>query len=97
MVLIRVLLALTVMTGAVLAQSQTGDGLRIYLVDTEGGAATLFVGPSGESMLIDTGNGGENADRDVGRIMAAIEDAGLQQLDHVITTHWHSDHYGGLA
>lgn len=93
----RVLLTLTVMSGAVLAQSQTGDGLRIYLVDMEGGAATLFVGPSGESMLIDTGNGGENADRDVGRIMAAIEDAGLQQIDHMVTTHWHGDHYGGLA
>ncbi len=94
---IRVLLTLAVVIASVPAQSQTGDALSIYLVDVEGGNATLFVSPSGESMLIDTGNGGVNADRDVGRIMAAAEDAGLQQIDHLITTHWHGDHYGGLS
>jgi beta-lactamase superfamily II metal-dependent hydrolase len=78
------------------AQAQTADALRIYLVDVEGGNATLFVSPEGESLLIDTGNGGANADRDVGRIMAAVEDAGLRQIDHLITTHYHGDHYGGM-
>ena len=94
---IRVLLTLAVVVASVPVQSQTGDALSIYLVDVEGGNATLFVSPSGESMLIDTGNGGVNADRDVARIMAAAEDAGLQQIDHLITTHWHGDHYGGLS
>ena len=79
------------------AQSPTDDALRIYLVDVEGGNATLFVSPSDEALLIDTGNGGLNADRDVGRIMAAIEDAGLRQIDHLITTHWHGDHFGGMT
>ena len=79
------------------AQSQTEDVLRIYLVDVEGGNATLFISPAGESLLIDTGNGGANAARDVGRIMAAVEDAGLQQIDHLITTHWHGDHFGGMT
>jgi len=78
------------------AHAQTTDALRIYLVDVEGGNATLFVSPEGGSLLIDTGNGGANADRDVGRIMAAVEDAGLRQIDHLITTHWHGDHYGGM-
>lgn len=79
------------------ATMQTTDTLQIYLVDVEGGNATLFVSPSGESLLSDTGNGGNNADRDVGRIMAAVEDAGLTQIDHLLTTHWHGDHYGGLS
>ncbi len=80
------------------AQSATGDDtLRIYLVDVEGGGATLFVGPTGESLLIDTGNGGAAAERDVGRILAAAEAAGLERIDHLLTTHWHRDHYGGLA
>ena len=35
--------------------------------------------------------------RDAGRIMEAIKDAGLQQIDHLITTHWHGDHFGGMA
>jgi competence protein ComEC len=68
--------------------------LQIYVTDVEGGNATLFVTPSGESVLIDTGNPGA---RDADRIAAAAKDAGLKQLDHVITTHWHGDHFGGMA
>ena len=30
--------------------------LEIYHIDVEGGAATLIVGPAGESLLVDTGN-----------------------------------------
>src|SRR5438105_6365642 len=70
--------------------------LDIYIVDVEGGNATLFVSPSGESLLIDTGNVGAGAARDAGRIIAAMKDAGVQQIDHLITTHWHGDHFGGM-
>jgi beta-lactamase superfamily II metal-dependent hydrolase len=79
------------------APAQTGGSLEIYVVDVEGGNATLFVAPSGESVLIDTGNGGAGAVRDADRIMAAAKDAGLTRLDHLITTHWHGDHFGGMA
>jgi beta-lactamase superfamily II metal-dependent hydrolase len=72
-------------------------GLDIYVVDVEGGNATLFVAPSGASVLIDTGNGGAAAVRDADRIMAAVKAAGLTQIDHLITTHWHGDHFGGMA
>src|SRR5437879_838775 len=80
-----------------IAQTRTSRTLDIYVVDVEGGNATLFIPPSGESVLIDTGNGGAAAPRDAGRIMAAMKDAGLQQIDHLITTHWHGDHFGGMA
>jgi len=79
-----------------LAQTQTKT-LEIYIIDVEGGNATLFVSPSRESLLIDTGNAGAAAARDAGRIMEAIQDSGLRQIDHLITTHWHGDHFGGLA
>jgi competence protein ComEC len=79
------------------AQTRTAKTLDIYLVDVEGGNATLFATPSGESLLIDTGNGGGAAVRDADRIMAAVKDAGLQRIDHLITTHWHGDHFGGMA
>jgi beta-lactamase superfamily II metal-dependent hydrolase len=81
---------------AVALSAQSRTTLDIYLVDVEGGNATLFVAPSGESLLIDTGNGGAAATRDGDRIMAAIKDAGLNQLDHLITTHYHGDHYGAM-
>src|SRR6185503_9223989 len=80
------------------AQSRSAKTtLDIYIVDVEGGNATLFVSAQGESLLIDTGNAGAAAPRDADRIMAAANDAKLQQIDHLITTHWHGDHFGGLA
>ena len=67
--------------------------LDIYLIDTEGGAATLIVTPHGESLLVDSGNAG---DRDPARIVRVVTDvAKLTKIDHHIITHWHGDHFGG--
>ena len=79
------------------AQARSGKTLDIYVVDVEGGNATLFVSPSGESLLMDTGNGGAAAGRDADRIMAAVKDAGVTAINHLITTHWHGDHFGAMA
>ena len=72
--------------------------LSIYYVDTEGGKAVLFVSSTGETLLYDTGTGGDG-DRDLDRIMAVIKAANLpiQQLDHVIVSHYHGDHAGNAA
>lgn len=67
--------------------------LNIYYIDTEGGQSTLFVSPAGESLLVDTGNAGE---RDLGRIVDALKTAGVKQIDHLWTTHYHGDHVGSL-
>src|SRR6185436_17302424 len=93
------LIVLTVAVFAVpsLAQTRISKTLDIYIIDVEGGNATLFVSPSRESLLIDTGNAGAAAARDAGRIMDAIRDSGVREIDHLITTHWHGDHFGGLA
>jgi competence protein ComEC len=89
------------LTAAVaIAAAQTlkpANTLDIYVVDVEGGNATLFIAPSGESVLIDTGNVGPAAIRDAGRIAAAAKDAGITRIDTLITTHWHGDHFGGMA
>ena len=69
--------------------------LDIYWIDVEGGAATLIVTPAGETLLIDTGNIGR---RDPERIVKTLaEVAGMKQLDHVLITHYHGDHFGGAA
>jgi beta-lactamase superfamily II metal-dependent hydrolase len=86
-----------VASAALLSAQRAAKTLDIYVVDVEGGNATLFVSPSGESLLIDAGNGGMGAARDAGRIVEAARDAGITQIDHMIVTHWHGDHYGGLA
>ena len=54
-----------------LSVAQTRPSLNIYVIDVEGGNAVLFVPPSHESLLIDTGNAGAAAARDAGRIEAA--------------------------
>lgn len=76
------------------AGSQSGSGeLRVYFVDVEGGQSTLFVMPTGESLLVDTGNPGG---RDVERILAACKAAGVTKIDTLVITHYHTDHVGGL-
>ena len=75
------------------SESVATTGLRFTFVDVEGGAATLIVTPAGESILIDSGNPG---DRDAGRIAAAAKAAGVTEITHYITTHYHSDHFGGI-
>jgi beta-lactamase superfamily II metal-dependent hydrolase len=83
--------------GFAAAQTQAArKTLDIYVVDVEGGNAVLFVTPSGESVLIDTGNPAPAAVRDADRIVAAAKDAGVTQIDHLILTHWHGDHFGAL-
>ncbi len=77
------------------AKPKPGDALQIYFVDVEGGQATLFVSPSGQSMLVDTGWPGFER-RDAKRIAAAAKAAGLKKVDYVVITHYHTDHVGGV-
>jgi beta-lactamase superfamily II metal-dependent hydrolase len=69
--------------------------LRIYFIDVEGGASTLIVTPARESILVDAGWPGNN-NRDANRIQQAMHEAGVTQIDHMIATHYHVDHYGGI-
>ncbi len=91
------LLAFALVAVSVAVNTQPARALEIYVVDVEGGNAVLFVSPGRESLLIDSGNGGAAAPRDADRIMAAVKDAGLTRIDHLITSHYHGDHIGGLA
>jgi len=69
--------------------------LTAYLIDVEGGQSTLFITPSGQSVLIDTGFPGFNG-RDADRIAAVAKDAGVKQIDYLLITHYHADHVGGV-
>ena len=78
-----------------LMYAQSGN-LNIYFVDVEGGAATLTVTPSGQSMLVDTGNPSPT-NRDAKRIFEATQLAGIKKIDVLIVTHYHGDHSGGVV
>jgi competence protein ComEC len=78
----------------VAAQRGTAKPLEIWVVDVEGGKAALYVTPTGQTAIIDTGFPGA---RDLDRIMAAIADAGVKQIDYLVSTHYHVDHIGNLV
>jgi competence protein ComEC len=73
--------------------AQKSPELKIYFVDVEGGQSTLFVSPSGESLLIDTGFPGA---RDADRIAAVAKQASLTEINYLLITHYHGDHVGGV-
>src|SRR5262245_7344480 len=87
------IVAATILTPAAPAVSDT---LNVYFIDVEGGQATLFVAPSGESMLVDAGYPGVDG-RDADRIAATTKAAGVSQIDYMLVTHYHNDHVGGVA
>jgi competence protein ComEC len=89
---VAMLLLMLALPVAVLLAQSAGKTLDIYYVDTEGGQSTLFVSPSGQTVLVDTGN---NGTRDPNRIMEAVKAAGVKQIDYLVITHYHGDHIGG--
>src|SRR5437879_13797345 len=91
---LAILSAVLLCTASATAQQRTT--LDIYVTDVEGGNATLFVTPAGETVLIDTGNL-NGAVRDVGRIIDAVRDAGFAQIEHQILTQYHADHFAGTG
>ena len=70
----------------------TTKTLDIYYIDTEGGQASLFVAPQGQTVLVDTGFPGT---RDAQRIVEAAHAAGVVRIDFLLITHYHRDHIGG--
>jgi beta-lactamase superfamily II metal-dependent hydrolase len=92
--LVAVALLLCVAGVFVSAQRGPAKPLEIWVVDVEGGKAALYVTPTGQTAIIDTGFPGA---RDLDRLLAAIADAGVKQIDYLVSTHYHVDHIGNLV
>ncbi len=74
-----------------LASRGGAQTLRIYHIDVDQASATLFVAPSGKTLLVDSGKNGHG-----GRLRAAMQQAGVSQIDFFLNTHYHEDHLGGI-
>jgi competence protein ComEC len=80
--------------GAPPAPAAAPESLSVYFVDSEGGQSTVFHLPNGQLLLVDSGNPGA---RDGERLLELIRDElGATKLDYVLTTHFDSDHWGGV-
>ncbi|MFP4346401.1 MAG: lamin tail domain-containing protein [Anaerolineales bacterium] len=80
----------------------TAGNLEIHHINIGQGDATLVVGPTGRSLLIDAGESYWNSSVDAEKMGPYIENVlGCKELDYVLITHFHLDHigyvgYGGL-
>jgi beta-lactamase superfamily II metal-dependent hydrolase len=87
---------LTLFALAQAAHAKDEGHLLIYAIDVEGGQSTLLVDTATHaSLLVDTGWPTPDG-RDASRIQAAMRDAGITRIDHLLITHFHVDHVGGV-
>ena len=69
----------------------TGE-LTIHYLDVGQADSTLIELPNGETILVDAGTAGAGSD-----IVAYLDNLNISTLDHVIATHPHADHIGGMV
>jgi beta-lactamase superfamily II metal-dependent hydrolase len=88
-------LALFATLGVAITQAEeAAKTLDIYCIDISAsvGNATLIVSPSGETLLLDAG-----PPRSEPRTLDVIKQAGVQQIDYLVNTHFCADHFGATA
>jgi competence protein ComEC len=65
--------------------------LEIHHIDVGQADATLLIEPSGETMLIDTGDWRQGGSE----VIDYLEAHDVDRIDHLVATHAHADHIGG--
>jgi len=80
-------------TGSQPAGESSNGTLSVHFIDVGQGASVLVEGPTGETMLVDSGDW--TADGEA--VLAYLEARGVDRLDYLVTTHADADHIGGHA
>ena len=73
------------------ASGFAGTTLSIHFLDVGLGDSTLVMLPSGENILIDTGGPAAAPE-----LVNDLKKIGIKKIDHLIHTHPHDDHIGGI-
>jgi competence protein ComEC len=85
--LICVLLPVTLFMCA----ARSPDTLTLHMLDVGQGDSFLIVTPSGYTMLVDAGDPTQG-----GRVASYLKRQGVNRINHVVATHPHADHIGGM-
>jgi len=75
------------------ARPDVGPVAKIYFIDIGQGASTLIVSPTGKTLLVDGGPGGQGS----GKIVPLLNTLGISAIDFTVLTHYHIDHDAGLT
>jgi len=71
----------------------TNGTVAVHFVNVGQGAATLLVGPTGETMLVDTGDFTDDGEY----VLSYLRRHDVERLDYLVSTHADADHIGGNA
>ena len=71
----------------------TDGTLSVQFLNVGQGNSVLVVGPTGETMLVDTGHWEDDGEY----VIAHLERLGIDRVDYLVTSHADADHIGGHA
>ncbi len=80
-------------TGGAAGPAAADGPLRIFWVDTEGGAATVLAMPTGEVLVVDAGFSSAHAQRIADLLKSELN---TTRIDVMVVSHYHIDHVGGV-
>jgi competence protein ComEC len=70
------------------------DGtLEVHYINVGQSVSTLVVGPTGETMLVDTGHYNDDGEY----VLEYLRRHGIERIDHLVVSHNDADHIGGNA
>ncbi|WP_129117051.1 ComEC/Rec2 family competence protein [Halegenticoccus tardaugens] len=75
------------------SDGETDGTLEVHTINVGQGDAALVVGPTGETMLIDSGDWRNDGEE----VIAYLEKHDVDRIDYLVTTHPDADHIGGHA
>jgi competence protein ComEC len=73
--------------------TSAGGNLSIHFIHVGQGTSILVVGPSGETLLYDTGNWNDDGEH----VLDYLRAHDISRIDYLVTSHVDADHIGGHA
>jgi competence protein ComEC len=71
----------------------TGGTLEVHNINVGQSSSTLFIGPTGETMLVDTGDFNDDGEY----VLEYLQRHDIDRIDHLVVSHNDADHIGGNA